>query len=342
MGSKRHTLTWDQVLHKHVIPYKEEHGDLLVHVDYRTEDGYDLPQWISVQRRKKRQGTLLPEREKALEDLGMVWSVRRPDMWLEDAEAYFQEHGHLRVPAKYTTPDGTPLGTRLDNTRRSYRLGTLRQETVDFLYSLDPDWAGTGPDREGCRVPECADPQRTKGLCAHHYNQLRLHGSPVRVEVLVYCQVSTCGRFARREDWCADHWVFRVDGHGRTSYRTRAMECGGRCEVCRADHILERAEARRQEIDTHILPRAKRLDLVGALWSGTHLEEACAGVGLTANRLWTLARSVPGLAEVVDEALAATRNPYLTHASEYTYRKYRCRCPQCRAAKLAGTRGTDR
>ena len=53
--------------------YKEEHGHLLGPWKEASE-GFNLAQWIAVQRRSWRRGKLEPERARLLDELGMVWT----------------------------------------------------------------------------------------------------------------------------------------------------------------------------------------------------------------------------------------------------------------------------
>jgi hypothetical protein len=341
MTAKRTRLPWETVVERYLLPYREEHGDLLVPVAYITPDGYRLGDWVRMQRVYKRRGTLPHDREERLSATpGWVWTVRSPATWFDAATEYHAEHGDLHVPHYYVTPDGIPLGRRINNARQSWQQGVLSAQTHAFLDGLDPTWVrgeGATSDRV-CAVPDCEDAHATKGLCRYHYNQLLTHGVPFEPPVSVECVVGPCSRRASEGAWCATHHARLMEGHGRSAYRTRNLECQGRCEVCKADHIRERAELRQREIERDILPFEVRRALIGDLWSGMHLDEACGRAGLTAGRLWTISRSVPGLTEALDTALLATRDPHLTHGKEHTYKKYRCRCPECRAAKLGGER----
>ena len=55
--------------------YKEEHGDVLVPMAYKTGDGYSLGSWVTTQRAHKRKGKLLAERLALLDEQGFIWSA---------------------------------------------------------------------------------------------------------------------------------------------------------------------------------------------------------------------------------------------------------------------------
>ena len=59
--------------------YREANGDCLVPAGYVTEDGFRLGQWVSSQRKKHKgkRGALSEGQRSRLEELGMVWDVRR-------------------------------------------------------------------------------------------------------------------------------------------------------------------------------------------------------------------------------------------------------------------------
>ena len=128
--------------------YWEEHGDLMVRVDYVTPDGVTLGNWIAGLRTSRKSGIrsafLVPERIAALDELGMAWDV--PDYLFERnfsaALNYYRTHGDLEVPAKYVDDNGIRLGVWLSAMRQRKRLGrlTYSPEQIERLNSLGMRW----------------------------------------------------------------------------------------------------------------------------------------------------------------------------------------------------------
>ena len=132
---------WEDKFSK-LVAYKSEHGDVRVPREFKTTDGCPLGRWVSVHRRSKAKGTLCPKREGRLDALGMVW-----DPFLEDWEnkfsklvAYKSEHGHVRVPQRFKTPDDCPLGRWVSVQRQNKAKGTLCPELEGRLDALGMVW----------------------------------------------------------------------------------------------------------------------------------------------------------------------------------------------------------
>ena len=106
--------------------YYEEHGDLNVPGDYTTESGMRLGGWLKAIRAYRRYGIrssyFTKEREKMLDDLGMIWN--QPDyLWERNyaaAKSYYEKHGNLEVPAGHIE-NGVKLYNWLADLRRMYR-----------------------------------------------------------------------------------------------------------------------------------------------------------------------------------------------------------------------------
>jgi len=68
-----HNSNWEERF-SHLKQYAEEHGNCLVEMKYKTEDGIALGQWANTQRKNKE--FMSVERSERLEALpGWVWSV---------------------------------------------------------------------------------------------------------------------------------------------------------------------------------------------------------------------------------------------------------------------------
>ena len=124
--------------------YAAKHGNLLIPVDYRAEDGTALGQWI-VNLRSARKGNmparrLSEEQITQLDELGMVWDSAREDRWMQwygEAKAYYQAHGNLAVRKDFVTEDGHALGVWLVNQRANRRRGQGRAMTPERVRLLD-------------------------------------------------------------------------------------------------------------------------------------------------------------------------------------------------------------
>ena len=91
--------------------FSAREGHCLVTSLYRSDDGYPLGQWVSVQRKKK--DKMPPERKARLESIpGWVWNAmtaKWEDGFLRTKE-FAQREGHAVVPQHYRAADGYPLG----------------------------------------------------------------------------------------------------------------------------------------------------------------------------------------------------------------------------------------
>lgn len=131
--------------------YYEQHGDLLVPVDYVDADGCALGNWVAnlrSQRANSEKRRLLSEdRIARLDSIGMSWDVisQKWEQNFREAEAYARAHGDLDVPYDYKTESGFALGTWICNLRAT-RSGTakkrrpLREEQIRRLDALGMVW----------------------------------------------------------------------------------------------------------------------------------------------------------------------------------------------------------
>ncbi len=122
--------------------YYHRHGDLLVPA--REEcDGVALGRWIAQLRTAKKGNcglSLTPEREAALNQIGMVWDVM-DYFWEQNyasAKQYYEEKGHLDVPIDYTNSAGIHLGAWILK-NRSLR-AELTKERIEKLNAIGMSW----------------------------------------------------------------------------------------------------------------------------------------------------------------------------------------------------------
>lgn len=137
--------------------YFENHGNLLVPISFKTNDGFtydengviNLGKWISNQRSVF--SNLSKERQQLLNSIGFVIGVFDVK-WLKNyelAKAYYEHFGNLNVPVTFRTNNGfsideegvTNLGYWVNNQR--IKFSTLSQEQQELLNSigfiLDPN-----------------------------------------------------------------------------------------------------------------------------------------------------------------------------------------------------------
>ena len=93
--------------------YYEHYGDLLIPVKFKTSDGYTydengvkLGRWMREQRYSF--SKLSPEKQELLKSIGFVLNTHK-EGWLRNyelAKMYYEHHGNLNIPQKFTTKNG--------------------------------------------------------------------------------------------------------------------------------------------------------------------------------------------------------------------------------------------
>jgi len=114
--------------------YVEREGNALVHALYKTENGFNLGQWVSSQRKKNH---LTPEQIKRLEALPK-WSWSRFDDKFETGYRYLiqyvNENGNANPSGNVQMNDGFKLGLWVSNRRRSKSI--MSQDQIQKLEAL--------------------------------------------------------------------------------------------------------------------------------------------------------------------------------------------------------------
>lgn len=125
--------------------YKIEHGHLLVPRDYITPDGKRLGNYVSNIRSRYQNHKLSDGYINRLEAIGFTWSAM--DYYWEQnyrkAEEYYYANGHLNVPKRYKTEDGSKLGLWVATQRNVYLKrvpGDLTPEQKEKLDKLHMVW----------------------------------------------------------------------------------------------------------------------------------------------------------------------------------------------------------
>jgi len=122
--------------------YVKKNGSARVLGDFKTKEGFNLGQWIRVQRSNK--DSLSDERRKLLESCkGWSWDLLT-DQWNENFEqlqAFARKTGSTKVGRHFTTKDGLKLGAWITQQRKQKpRLSVECRTLLDSLngWSWDP------------------------------------------------------------------------------------------------------------------------------------------------------------------------------------------------------------
>lgn len=131
--------------------YYKTHGSLDIPLDYVCpETRLKLGTWLIRLRRKyqKNPASIPEEQKKRLEAIGMQWEDKYTRQWnegLQEATAYFQEHGHLNVPYTYRSPNRFALYNWLSNRLDEYRSGRMSAERYEALSAVGMVWEKEDP-----------------------------------------------------------------------------------------------------------------------------------------------------------------------------------------------------
>ena len=134
--------SWDE-MYEIARGYYEHQGNLLVPIQYVSEENIKLGAWIANQRKQYKTGKLTKDRIELLEKIGIVWSVYETQ-WVEYyrlAKSYYDENGNLLVPLLYTTNDGVRLGSWIGTQRKQHKEGELSDEKIELLERIGMVWS---------------------------------------------------------------------------------------------------------------------------------------------------------------------------------------------------------
>ena len=136
--------------------YYDIHKNLDIPASYKVEDGSDLGQWLTRQKKKLNDGTLDPERAEKLAGIGMAVSkakspkLSKAEQWERNfglAREYYEANRDLNISDKYKTKDGVALGRWIEYQRRKRAEGELEPERVEKLDSIGMVWRDAGDAR---------------------------------------------------------------------------------------------------------------------------------------------------------------------------------------------------
>ncbi len=192
-----------------------------------------------------------------------------------------------------------------------------------------PAYRLTNPQGENCQADGCESPPVARRYCSAHYEALCQQKT---------CSVGGCDQPLVALALCRAHYSAHRRGHGHAE-RAIDRRCG--CDLCRryrqdnpdewdrAQHTRhERERRRRRRVEAFTLTQ-RRL-IVRRLRDGATPAEAAGDAGIPVRALWEYAVLIPRWGRAVDELLRQTRDPAITHGTEYAYKEKHCRCADCR------------
>jgi len=145
---RRLNCSWD-VFYAEARKYFQEHSDLMVPAKYKTASGLSLGNWLNIQRKiynGKAEGFLTEEQIEKLDALNIVWDNYHNLVWEQsflEAKAYYEHFHDLRVPVKYVTETGFPLGmwiTMMRQARANRRFSIVTEERIKRLDEIGMIW----------------------------------------------------------------------------------------------------------------------------------------------------------------------------------------------------------
>ena len=129
----------------HLKKFVEKEGHSRIPQKFKTEDGYKLGQWASMQRTSK--DSLETERRLKLDAIGFDWHIinTRWEKGFSHLLKFVEQKGHIRVPPLYKSEDGYHLGSWVQSQRqRKDRMEKERKSRLDDIgFDWDPfqtDW----------------------------------------------------------------------------------------------------------------------------------------------------------------------------------------------------------
>ena len=161
IGMRFETRDNDEVwtrMYKLTETYFKKYGNLEIKQNFKTlngidydENGYNLGQWQSWQRKMYKKSKLSKERKDLLEKIGMRFETRDNDeVWTrmyKFTETYFKKYGNLEISQRFKTLNGVEedengynLGIWICSQRKMYKKGKLSPERKELLNQIGMIW----------------------------------------------------------------------------------------------------------------------------------------------------------------------------------------------------------
>jgi hypothetical protein len=134
--------TYQPYVHHFLLIHQKNHH-LDIPAEYVTASGVRLGRWYRAQRSDFKRGTLIAERQKRLEEIGMNWTSVQTRTWMSYynlAAEYYRKHGNLQVHLRYETSGGIKLGTWISSQREVYSQGKLKTDQIQLLEAIGMEW----------------------------------------------------------------------------------------------------------------------------------------------------------------------------------------------------------
>lgn len=137
-----HADNWETGF-EHLVAFVEKFGHAAPPYDFRTEDGYPLGTWCGKQRQDGNADRMTVERRDRLKaQPGWQWDLReaRWHAGLIELRRFRAEFGHTKVPARYVSASGYPLGRWLNHQRSDARIDKLSDDRFALMDAEGVDW----------------------------------------------------------------------------------------------------------------------------------------------------------------------------------------------------------
>jgi len=126
----------------HLRSYVARQGHANVPLEFVTDDGFRLGNWVGRRRQDRTFGRLSMVRATELNTLGMVWDPLDVAYrtGVNHLRAYTAREGHANVPHSHVTDDGFKLGIWVSNRRKGRTIGRVSTAKVAELNALGMVW----------------------------------------------------------------------------------------------------------------------------------------------------------------------------------------------------------
>ncbi len=121
--------------------YVKQNGNLFVPTKYITPSGVQLGAWIQRQRLVYKQKKILPERQRRLEAIGMVWEADTWETRFALVKKYYEENRTLDIPQDVVV-SGVWIGKWIWSQKKYMNSGKLTHEQIKMLSTLPMEQVG--------------------------------------------------------------------------------------------------------------------------------------------------------------------------------------------------------
>ena len=140
LWSRSSQIAWEE-MYDLLVQFEKKEGHPNVPFMHK-EDGQNLGTWLNTQRSLQSKGRLDMDRQKRLEELGVLWARSPQEKWTEMYDLLVQfkkKEGHPNVPSTYKEDE--KLANWLVNQRQFRKKGKLTIDRQTMLEELGVKWA---------------------------------------------------------------------------------------------------------------------------------------------------------------------------------------------------------